>query len=238
MNTCSVCKHKKRAQIEAALARGESMRKIAESCGASKDAIRRHQECIPDELREARKSRELQSAHNIVEQRNRALALLDKLLDAYDDYLVDPEDHNKYFIGPRASDVEIVYETKVKGGKVIRAKATLGALIQRIEASPRMRGAVVQAVTIKTADPRDLILKTVDRLDRLAARLEAMGPTGQPPLERQVDLIPIEIEAAREEGEEITQEEAARRVRADTDRLVRLARKTGQGDLVSQWTVH
>jgi hypothetical protein len=56
-NTCTICRHKEREQIESALARGESLRSIALQSGVSHTTINHHQKCIAAELKAFKASR-------------------------------------------------------------------------------------------------------------------------------------------------------------------------------------
>src|SRR5436190_6958938 len=67
-NTCTICKHQGRLEIESALARGESLRDIARQFGASKDAVNRHQRCIAEALMKSRQDRQIKSGNTILEQ--------------------------------------------------------------------------------------------------------------------------------------------------------------------------
>jgi DNA-binding FrmR family transcriptional regulator len=67
-NTCTICKHQERMEIENALARGESLRDIARQFGASKDAVNRHQRCIAEALLKSRQDRQIKSGDTILEQ--------------------------------------------------------------------------------------------------------------------------------------------------------------------------
>ena len=57
--TCSICKHKKRNQIEAAVTKGEALRRIATQFETSEAAIRRHKSCIVEVLEKADVKKEL-----------------------------------------------------------------------------------------------------------------------------------------------------------------------------------
>src|SRR5258706_6002792 len=46
--TCTVCSHRKLAEIDAALLGNESFRNIANQCGVSRSAVYRHQQHIPE----------------------------------------------------------------------------------------------------------------------------------------------------------------------------------------------
>ena len=55
--TCTVCRHAKRWDIEKAIIDGESLRDIARHFRLSKDAVARHKARLPNTLGEARADR-------------------------------------------------------------------------------------------------------------------------------------------------------------------------------------
>src|SRR5262249_4473528 len=96
-NTCSICKHSKRKEIESAMVAGQSLRNIAKQFDVGHSAANRHQDCIAESLREARHRREIEHALNLDELIRRAVARVGKLMDALDDYLSDPAHQDRYF---------------------------------------------------------------------------------------------------------------------------------------------
>lgn len=231
-NTCSICKHKKRAEIEAALARGQSSRPIASQFGVGYKSVQRHQDCIAEQLQQARKAAEDTYNLNLDAELRRCLARANKLLEACDSYLTDPEDHNRYSLEPRATDVTIIYTVPGDNGKSIRKKEGLSTLIARMEKSPDLEGFIFERAEIRRADPRELVLKTIDRLlsqiDVVAKLTGAFKEPQKNPSNQRIDLIAIMIEEQRELGREITREEADRLLKEETEHFIRLARKTGQ----------
>ena len=107
---------------------------------------------------------------------------LQKLYDALDEWLQDPEDPDKYFIGPRGYEIEIVYEIekKPKGGKnkpgiKIRRKESLRDALQRLE----NKDARIENIRYKHADPRKLIIDNANALIKpleLIAKIKGAMP--------------------------------------------------------------
>jgi hypothetical protein len=156
---CTVCDHKDRYAIDLALASGQANRAIACQFGVNREAVRRHKnDHLPDLLAEAFKAHREAKAGEIRAEVSKIANRIKKLLDACDDYLADPDDPDKYYIGPRAEDVTVTY-TEPAGDedeKPQRRKAPLTALIARIE---HTTGVGVLSWESKHTDPRDVLVK-------------------------------------------------------------------------------
>jgi hypothetical protein len=128
---------------------------------------------LPDLLSEAFKAHREAKAGEIRAEVSKIFNRVKKLLDACDDYLADPDDPTRYYIGPRAEDLTITYmEPSEDGQKPQRKKATLTSLIARIE---HATGIDVVAWESRHSDPRDVLVKaaTAGRgLFELLARVE------------------------------------------------------------------
>lgn len=84
-----------------------------------------------------------------------------KLLDACDDYLRDPEDPSRYELGPRSWEIDIVYRTvEPDTDKMITRKESLQALLDKIDQA----GYQPWEVRMKQADPRKLLLEASNNL--------------------------------------------------------------------------
>jgi hypothetical protein len=89
-----------------------------------------------------------------------------KIYEACNDWLQDPEDHSRYNIDPRAYEHEVIYNWVLTDGEGketrIRKKATLQELLER---AIRDDEEIIK-VESKTADPRKLILDTAQTLNK------------------------------------------------------------------------
>lgn len=91
-----------------------------------------------------------------MEQLAAGLARVNKLMDACDAWLQDPDNPDVYDIGPRANEVTVVY-WEAGDESLFRAKAPLSKLLARIDKG----GILTIEAESKFADPRKLILETV-----------------------------------------------------------------------------
>jgi hypothetical protein len=100
-------------------------------------------------------------------QLNRGLERVNLLMDACDAWLRDPADPEGYDIGPRADDVEVIYTVEVttaSGLQIQKRKKPLSELLACLDDGRDEDGArfsSVEKAEYKHADPRELILKTV-----------------------------------------------------------------------------
>lgn len=173
--TCTLCRHAEREGIERALVAGEPYRSIAARFGVSMGAIDRHKsDHLPARLVAAERAQEVASAGRVMAELERGLARVNLLLDACDRYLRDPEDPDRYDVGPRAGDVTVVYEEPVDDGRPRLRRERLSVLLARLGSTEAGLGLRVVATEVKHADPRELLLKTAGRLRdqlELVARL-------------------------------------------------------------------
>jgi ATP-dependent exoDNAse (exonuclease V) beta subunit len=161
--TCTVCAHPKRDEIEGQLVSQVGYRDIARQFSVSKDALARHMaDHLPEALLRAQEAQGEAEAINVLRELSRCAARLNLLFDACDKWLRDANNPNRYDIGPRAEEIFVTYLEKGDDGRKIRKKAKLSDLLAKIDKQHE----VVSSET-KHADPRELVLKTYDRIESL-----------------------------------------------------------------------
>lgn len=173
MNTCSICKHEKRDEIEAALARNQSLRSIAKQFSVGDSAVFRHQQCIIQALQDASKAT-IERTQTVIEKEiDQVFVYVNKMFRACNQWLTDPDNPDEFTLDARTSEIEVIYdeedgeyasgETKYK-----KMRAKLSTLLADIDAPGRN----IIRTESKVADPRSLILETAKTLngsiDRLA----------------------------------------------------------------------
>lgn len=171
-NSCSICIHPEREAIDKALVNGEPMRAIAGRFVPLKtSSIHRHKENhLPKSMLKAESAKADALSIDVMAELRQCIERVSLLSDACDRWLRDPDDPTRYDIGPRSEDVKVTYEEEVgteDRPRMIRRKAPLSELLQRIEGRY-----TVTAVETKYADPRELLLKSYDRLQ---GRLELVA---------------------------------------------------------------
>jgi hypothetical protein len=167
MAKCKICNSKNALAINQALQRGEPVLQLHKQYGYSRSTISKHKkECIPALLDDS-----LNTKNNVIGTSGMALIedvqsqinLVKKLVVACDEYLQDPDNPEKYFLGPRADEVEISYTEQVNGrASQVKKKALLQEIIDEIHATERYS---ILNITMKHADPRELLLKAIGKLE-------------------------------------------------------------------------
>ena len=138
---CSMCSHPDKAAIEAALVDGRPVRAIGKEWRVSRDAIARHRGHMLLPLAQAQEVRaavqeqvaaDVAQALDVMDQLTRVFERTNLLLDACHRWLVDPEDPSRYDVGPRSSDVMVIYLDAGADGKERQRKAPLDVLLARL----------------------------------------------------------------------------------------------------------
>lgn len=170
--TCTICCHEAKLAINALIAIGKSYRSIAAQFGVAPSSITRHvKACIPQALEAARLQAKGKSGLVIEDELQKVLSLLNKLFDACDLWLTDPDDKNKYNLEPRVVEWSVIYlDSRDKGecGSSKRKRDSLRRLIAKLEDA----NYEILAVELKSSDPRELLVKTAAQI---AKYLELYG---------------------------------------------------------------
>lgn len=128
-------------------------------------AERQHEIKIEQQVRKREAKKESDALDVMTELRN-IFTKMNKMIDACDAFLTDPDDPSVYSLGPRAHEVMVTYEIVIgetQSGTPItkRKKANLQSLLDIAEEKTKGEVTIVET---KSADPRDLILKTAAQL--------------------------------------------------------------------------
>lgn len=162
--------HPKRKEIINALIKGEMpQRDIAKKYGIARQTITNYMKNqFAERAAKAVLNREIQSGEDILKEIDKIMEKASKMYEACDEYLTDPKNPKKYFLGPHADEVEIVYE-ETDGDITTTKRDTLGNILGG------MQGKTARSVRYKYADPRELLLKTANVMNKqleLIARIQ------------------------------------------------------------------
>jgi hypothetical protein len=144
-----------------------SIRKTAEKYGLSKGQVEAFRGSLGTRAVRTMKADELvKQSDTWLHKLGKVIDVAEKMVDACDRYLADPDDSGRYELGPRADEIDVVYERKLKIGgnktyKKVRTKHSLQELLRRVESETGGEDAVV-AIRYKHADPRELVLKSAE----------------------------------------------------------------------------
>jgi len=143
---------------------GDSITSIVRLSGITRNTLLRHKsECMGGMLQRVNEEKGL-VGDSLIKQVEADITLVHKLVQACDAWLTDPDDPNKYFLGPRGEEIDITYqETDPETGRLekIMKKASLQEMIHAVEAG----GFIIRNITTKQADPRELLLKSIGKLE-------------------------------------------------------------------------
>lgn len=172
--------HPKREQIIADLVKSEStLSGIARKYKIPREPVARYfaTRLLP-EAAIAHEKRIDKEGGAVIERIETSMARLQKMYDACDEYLSDPNNPEKYYLGPQSSDVDVVYETEEETSngylRTVKHRANLQDLLDK--AMGKTEGEVVE-IHMKQEDPRRLILKTAEVTSRhleLLAKIEGL----------------------------------------------------------------
>lgn len=203
---CSICSHPQRHEIEKAVVQGESLRNIVLRFGnCSTASVSRHSKrCVAKALEQVSHARKrieaernersveviqqhvteqaavtLQTVVTIETELARSFKEVNKLADALDEYLDDPDQPGTYTLDPRADQAMIIWEeleeNTVEGQKPkwIKRRGTLQQALALAFSNGHRR--LVSAEAISVSDPRELLLKMLAQRCRqieIMAKLE------------------------------------------------------------------
>lgn len=154
------------------------------------------------------------------ERLHRSMEYLDSMIEACNDYLIDPEDPKKYFLGVRSEEVEVVYKNgsfdEDEGrwiGDPVPKKAKLQELINYVDSCENI---VISNINIRHDDPRNLLLKTVAEIRRT---YEFIFKQIQTDIENQLKRLEIEKSKRELQGADGKEKSAEESLQEIVDRL-------------------
>lgn len=157
-----------RSDLEAGIKPAEIARKYEVTSAAVSQRIKKlNLTTVTAAVAPAESERYVSNKNDAISQLGLGLSRVNLLMDACDEWLRDPQRPERYDIGPRADDVEVIYTvtiTTANGPQKQKRKKTLAELLGDVEDGCDDDGARFEQVEkgeYKTADPRELILKTV-----------------------------------------------------------------------------
>jgi hypothetical protein len=178
-NRCSICTSGKVSEINAAINDEKSLHAISRQFFGSDrkhDSIRRHlQRCLNLEIKFLVKENRIKAAEDFHRLRIKTMQQTEKMLDACDEWMTDPDNAFEYTLAPRANDLEVVYEDPTKldqKGKPVRRKKKLVALLEEVQ---KISGKKAVKIINRQMDNRKLFFETMKIMDKeldLLARLE------------------------------------------------------------------
>lgn len=163
--------HPKKAQIIKALISGSaSQRSISDRFGVPKTSLQRYlTEHLAPQAAEALVKRRLSTGSEILEELERIMSVMQKLYGSAEEFLRDPDNPDKLYLGPRDFEVDVVYVDRSEDPPVSR-RQRLDLLMEQLEKKhPNLN---IQRAHYHHTDPRDTIVKVASVLTK---QLELVG---------------------------------------------------------------
>lgn len=159
---CTVCTHLEVDKINELLASGRPINEIASLYNdITEMSLGRHKKNhLPKTLSKAKEAQDIAQGDVVMAELKKCFERVNLLFDACDRWLRDPDNPSRYDLCPRTEDIKVIYEENGINGKPVRRKAPLSRILAKIEGA----GYQVESWETKHADPRELILKTANRL--------------------------------------------------------------------------
>lgn len=156
-NRWAVETHPKRDQIIKEIIKGNTRKSIAEKYGLTQAAVSRYvkSKLRPAAAAEIHKSEEA-AGKSLAGRVEHLISTTEKMLDSAADYLQDPENPDRFLIGPRAEEVEVSYLEVGDDNTPRRKKKPLQSLLDELQG---VNGRNITDVTSKVTDPRQLLLE-------------------------------------------------------------------------------
>jgi hypothetical protein len=151
--------HPQRDKIVRAIIQGEaSLRVIAGQFGLPRSAVSRYlKDRLAPQAAAVMAREEAGNGAALLDRLEAVMARMQKLYDACDEYLRDPNDPERYDLGPRAWDIDVTYRTAEPGaGRMVTRRKSLDFLLLSLGE----KGYEPLEVRFRQADPRRLIIDT------------------------------------------------------------------------------
>jgi hypothetical protein len=151
-----------RKAVARAIIEGRPSRAIAGQAGVGKSSVQRYKkDVLPKLAAEAMAFQRLDTGEAILDYLNTVKARIEKLYNACDKWLEDPDHPGTYTLDPRANEIQVIYQTiDPDTSQPIRKRAQLDDLLWRIDQD----GYQPWHNKFKVKDPRELILHTAKEL--------------------------------------------------------------------------
>ncbi len=155
--------HPKRKIIEQELAEGLPIRAISKKYNISRQALDGYKRNrLPKKLIKSVERQDLTDAQHLFQVILKACQRMEKLSDACDEYLQDPDDVTKYFLGEHEQEIMVVGERVDEKGKRFRVKKPLSVIMRELEG----QGYEIERFKSNITDPRMLLVRTSEALTK------------------------------------------------------------------------
>lgn len=179
--------HPRRQEMLEDLSDGMPMSKVATKYGVSRITIAKYVKEYLWPMAAAKYKEEQHQGGTAIKGRvERMVEVAEKMLESVDEQLTDPDNPGRYDLSPKAEEIEVTYiEDKGRGPK--RRKARLQELIDQVEQNER----AVVSLHSRQPDLKELLLKSVDSLERALTLLAKIEGSLQDPSQLDLTMFPV-----------------------------------------------
>lgn len=163
---CKIEEHPQRDLIDKAIIERRTQKSISEEFGVSQPSISQYiWKHFAEHKARADLERDVSHGEFVLRHMMRMLDTLEKMRQSLIEYLQDPEDPSKFWMGPRANEIEVVYDAPRKNDAgVFRERTKLSTLLEEIrDMHPEYE---LVEINVKTSDARKLMLDVVNSTAR------------------------------------------------------------------------
>lgn len=159
-----------RRELLEEIAKGTTYREITERYGLAKSTVSKYvREVAAEFVAAARKEYDIIEGTYVLETAGLAAQSLRRLLEACNRYLADPDNPDDFNVGPRATEVDVIFDVINDQGDIVRTeKLVLQDALDKVDG---LHGNDLSGVRYRHSDPRDLVVKTANAINRQLAVL-------------------------------------------------------------------
>lgn len=204
---CKIEEHPQRDLIDKAIIEGETQQAIGKRFGVQQSAVSKYVwNQFAAHKAKADLQREVSHGEFVLRHMMRMLETLEKMRQSLVEYLSDPDDPSRFYLGPRATEIEVVYDApRANEAGVYRERTKLQTLLEEVrDGHPEFE---MVEINVKTADARKLMLDVVNSTARqLQLWIDTEVASSHVKTEEAVraildEFIPILLEEADEKPE-------------------------------------
>ena len=157
-------RHPKFAEILEDMAKGMTENQLADKYNIHRSSIHRYMVAHREPRTVVAEKIYRDTTTSLMEVQRAGMAVIGKVMQELEERLTDPNDPNRYWLGPREEEIDVVY-TDYNGDKPVQKRCSLVELLH---------GKQVDGVRWRIEDPRKMLLSAVEVLGRQVQRAEAL----------------------------------------------------------------
>jgi hypothetical protein len=189
---CKACTDPDHQHIDRWIVEGRTIKDVSEKFGISITALYKHRAHIATRIQQTQE----RIGESVLDDVRALFPPVTKLFTACDEYLRDPDNPEKYALGPRDTDILVTYLDTVEDPETGEEQIVKNAKPKRAMLSQLLdkTGKHILGTRYNIADPRELVLKAAEAADKLLShigRLTGQEKPGDSTINVQINLYDI-----------------------------------------------